>query len=163
MDNNTIYIIIIIFVIIFLVKLFTIRKLEHLTQSSDEAIQNLASLYNKDQLTIGTIKATQLFDESMGSNTTVKAYIDSKITTQINNLNAASANLQNQINSLNGALGQYVRKGPIDLRVSYNAGYGNPGRDNWPISISDNYFLRSWHTPGQDAAANALGGRFSIL
>jgi len=47
-----------IFLIIFLWKLFTIRKLEHLTAESDEAIQNLASLYNKDNLTIGNLIVT---------------------------------------------------------------------------------------------------------
>ena len=33
-------------------------KLEHLTPQSDEAIQNLASLYNKDELTIGKLNVT---------------------------------------------------------------------------------------------------------
>jgi len=61
MDNQTIYIIIAIFLIIFFVKFLTIskdNKLEHLTTQSDEAIQNLASLYNKDKLTIGSMDVT---------------------------------------------------------------------------------------------------------
>jgi hypothetical protein len=34
------------------------NKLEHLTPQSDEAIQNIASLYNKDKLTIGSLDVT---------------------------------------------------------------------------------------------------------
>ncbi len=60
MNKETIYIIIIVLVIIFIIKLLTIRKskLEHLTPISDEAIQNLSSLYNKDQLSITNLTAT---------------------------------------------------------------------------------------------------------
>lgn len=56
-----IYIVLIIFLIIFIIKLITVESfenLEHLTLQSDEAIQNLASLYNKDKLTIGNLNVT---------------------------------------------------------------------------------------------------------
>jgi hypothetical protein len=80
-----IYIIISIFLIILLAKIFIQDKLEHLTTNSDEAIQNVASLYNKDQLTIGNLNVTSnvtaeslnagsLIDRSM--NGKVKDYVD---------------------------------------------------------------------------------------
>jgi len=59
MNNQTIYIIIAIFLIIFFISILTISKrkdkLEHLTTQSDEAIQNIASLYNKDKLTVSRL------------------------------------------------------------------------------------------------------------
>ena len=58
MNNQTIIIIVVIFLIILFVKLFITKRqdnFEHLTTQSDEAVQNLASLYNKDQLTIGQL------------------------------------------------------------------------------------------------------------
>ena len=61
MNKLTLFVIISIFVIICLSKIYIVyckNKLEHLTVNSDEAIQNLASLYNTDQLTIGKINAT---------------------------------------------------------------------------------------------------------
>ena len=61
MNNLTLFVIISIFVIICLSKIYIVyckNNLEHLTANSDEAIQNLASLYNTDQLTIGKINAT---------------------------------------------------------------------------------------------------------
>jgi len=82
MNNLTIFVIIGIFLIILVSKLYIIpNKLEHLT-TSDEAIQNLSSLYNKDQITVSklvasTVNADQLFDKSMG-NVSVKTYIDNK-------------------------------------------------------------------------------------
>ena len=63
MNNQTIFIIIIIFLVIGLAKIYIIRNknLEHLTVASDEAIQNLSSLYNKDQLTIGKLQLGDKF------------------------------------------------------------------------------------------------------
>ncbi|ARF10075.1 hypothetical protein Indivirus_12_3 [Indivirus ILV1] len=60
MNQETIYLIAVVFVIIIVIKLLTMSKakLEHLTSTSDEAIQNIASLYNKDQMTIGNLTAT---------------------------------------------------------------------------------------------------------
>lgn len=47
-------IIIILFIVIFIAKLWS-QKLEHLTLKSDEAVQNLYSLYNKDNFYFGTL------------------------------------------------------------------------------------------------------------
>ncbi|ARF10074.1 hypothetical protein Indivirus_12_2 [Indivirus ILV1] len=60
MNQEIIYLIAVVFVIIIVIKLLTMSKakLEHLTSTSDEAIQNIASLYNKDQMTIGNLTAT---------------------------------------------------------------------------------------------------------
>lgn len=58
-------IIIVIFLIILIMKLFNYYNkerftgLEHLTLQSDEAIQNLASLYNQDNLTVGSLNVTR--------------------------------------------------------------------------------------------------------
>ena len=55
--NNMIFIIgIIILILVILILTRKPKKLEHLTQSN-EALQNLASLYNKDAMTIGNITA----------------------------------------------------------------------------------------------------------
>ena len=51
--NKNLIIIGIIIVILIGIILYNKSKLEHLTITSDEAIQNIASLYNKDELTIG--------------------------------------------------------------------------------------------------------------
>ena len=61
MNNQIIYIIIIVLIVILLITLLIIKKdkkLEHLSFESDEAIQNLASLYNKNELTIGKLNVT---------------------------------------------------------------------------------------------------------
>ncbi len=69
------YIIIIIFIVISIVKLLTSKrnKLEHLTQQSDEAIQNLASLYNKDKLTIGSMEITGPMTAATGNISTINS------------------------------------------------------------------------------------------
>ena len=131
MNKLLIFLIIIIFIILFAIKIYSIgsnslgsyslgshslgsRSLEHLTNQSDEAIQNLASLYNKDELTIGKLNVTgdssvtgnitggSLTDKSMGK--TVKEYIDSQIanlTNQINGVSARVTTAQNGVNNLN--------------------------------------------------------------
>ena len=60
MNNLIIFIIIIILLIIFLHRLCIKQsgKLEHLTPESDEAIQNVASLYNANKMTIGQLNST---------------------------------------------------------------------------------------------------------
>jgi hypothetical protein len=58
MNRNNVILIISIFIIIFVSKLMSIRMFEHLTPISDEAIQNVASLYNTDKLTIGNLVVT---------------------------------------------------------------------------------------------------------
>jgi hypothetical protein len=90
------------------------NKLEHLTQKSDEAIQNIASLYNKDQLTIGSLNVTgeanagtltagSVTDNSMGS--TIKTYVDEKVKEAVNQLNT---NLDTQVNNLNNNLNNQI-------------------------------------------------------
>ncbi len=69
MMQETIFIIVIIFVVILAIKWLSMQKLEHLTPTSDEAIQNVASLYNKDQLTITNLTAT---GNTSLNNTTIK-------------------------------------------------------------------------------------------
>ena len=62
--NTTINIlfIVIIIAIIIIYYLISSKKLEHLTNQSDEAIQNLASLYNEDKLTIKDLNVTGNFN-----------------------------------------------------------------------------------------------------
>jgi len=56
--NINILFLVIIIAIIIIYYLISNRNFEHLTNQSDEAIQNLASLYNKDELTIGKLNVT---------------------------------------------------------------------------------------------------------
>ena len=58
MNQQTIIIILLVIIIVVLIYIIKNKKLEHLTVNSDEAIQNLASLYNKDELTITNLVAT---------------------------------------------------------------------------------------------------------
>lgn len=58
MTNTIVFIIILIFLMICLAIVYSIKNLEHFTTQSDEAIQNVASLYNKDNLTIGSMNVT---------------------------------------------------------------------------------------------------------
>lgn len=58
MNYQTIIIIVLVIIIVLILITNNKEKLEHLTSQSDEAIQNLASLYNKDQLTITNLVAT---------------------------------------------------------------------------------------------------------
>jgi len=138
--------------------------------SSDEAIQNIASLYNQGKLevtdftstgtaTLGTanitnVNAQSITDASVGS--TMKVMRD---------------NLQGQITALKtyveGPLTQWiigqdnlrVSKGPINLVASYN--YDGNSRTNWPVLVSDNYFLRA-HPNASNNQTN-VGATFSIL
>lgn len=59
MDLNIIIIFFLFIVMILLMMILYNKKLEHLTVQSDEAIQNISSLYNKDQLTIGNLNVTK--------------------------------------------------------------------------------------------------------
>ena len=54
---NILFVIVLLILLIMFYMLF-FNKLEHLTNQSDEAIQNVASLYNKDELTIGSMTIT---------------------------------------------------------------------------------------------------------
>jgi hypothetical protein len=70
MDRNCIYIIIFVLLILFIfIKISNRRKFEHLT--NDEAVKNVASLYNTDQLTATNLIAT-------GSTTTPKLQLGNK-------------------------------------------------------------------------------------
>ncbi|MCJ7636269.1 MAG: hypothetical protein MUO21_02135, partial [Nitrososphaeraceae archaeon] len=130
--NNTIYIIIIIFVIIFLVKLFTIRKSEHLTQTSDEAIQNLASLYNKDKLTVTNLTVP----ESANLNNAIINTITATNLTVPGNANINNA----KITTING---RNIFAELDDLRV--NVVFPVPwDQSKWVKHIQDNnYFNRN--------------------
>lgn len=82
--NNITLIIIIIFLVIIVIKLLSIRKYEHLTPQSDEAIQNLANMYNKDQVIFDNVSAKNTQSENID---TKKIKIgDWTITTCGNNL-----------------------------------------------------------------------------
>ena len=59
MDNLTIFIIIFIIGIILAIYLVSRSKLEHLT-SNDEAIQNIANMYNIDKLTVKDAQIDEL-------------------------------------------------------------------------------------------------------
>jgi hypothetical protein len=118
MDNFNIFVIIGIFVIICLAILCIVcfkNKLEHLTMESDEAIQNLASLYNVDQLTIGKLNATgivqaeQLVDASLGPNMTVKAYIDAKIAALNAQITATNATVASNWSYVTGSFTDWVK------------------------------------------------------
>ena len=136
MNKFLIFLIIIIFIILFAIKIYSIgsnslssyslgsrslgsrslgsRSLEHLTNQSDEAIQNLASLYNKDELTIGKLNVTgdssvtgnitggTLTDKSMGK--TVKEYIDFQIANLTNQINGVSARVTTAQNGVNASV-----------------------------------------------------------
>lgn len=200
MNKKTMYIIAIILVVIFIVKLLTMRKskLEHLTPTSDEAIQNLASLYNKDKLTIGSMNITgtataesvvsgpisttkiqfgKQFDILPGiddNDTYIRIY--KRGVTPNTNWNAADYNsialadvhsfsagqsmtsLDKRISALEGSC---VRKGPVTISASYGNAFGN-ARNNIPLRISDNYYLRAWYNPNEDNAANSLGSQLTI-
>jgi len=125
MTNQTIYIIIAIFLVIFFVKLLTIskhqnNKLEHLTSQSDEAVQNLASLYNKDQLTIAKITATgSITDKSMNTNT-IKEYIDAVATSAQKQIDAINA----RITAIEGREANYASIGTSTFRIK-NTSTGN--------------------------------------
>jgi len=70
MDRNCIYIIIFVLLILFIfIKISNRRKFEHLT--NDEAVKNVASLYNTGQLTATNLTAT-------GSTTTPKLQLGNK-------------------------------------------------------------------------------------
>ena len=131
MNKFLIFLIIIIFIILLAIKIYSIgsnslssyslgsrslgsRSLEHLTNQSDEAIQNLASLYNKDELTIGKLNVTgdssvtgnitggTLTDKSMGK--TVKEYIDSQIANLTNQINGVSARVTDAQNGVDASV-----------------------------------------------------------
>ena len=149
MDNLTIFVIISIFLIICLAKLYIVcfkNKLEHLTAESDEAIQNVASLYNTDQLTIGkilakgTVQAEQLVDASMGNNVTVKAYIDAKIAALSTQLASTNATVAANNAYVTGPFTDWV-KSQDGLRLLYGGSYKLSKRDDsymWgmPVTIS---------------------------
>jgi uncharacterized membrane protein len=153
---NKLIIIICVFLSIFLVKLYSIEKLEHLTLQSDEAIQNLSSMYNKDQLTIGALNVTGIAtansftDRSM--NTTIKAYIDAKIaavyakaavlTGQINAVSTRTTNAQNGVNSLNSST---VKKNiDFTLRARTNSYNRQPGIFNISDGLSPRLYTSTY-------------------
>jgi hypothetical protein len=131
---NKLIIIICVFLSIFLMKLYSIEKLEHLTNQSDEAIQNIASLYNKDQLTIGALNVTgkatansftanSFTDKSM--NTTIKAYIDAKasaLTRQIYAVSSRATSAQNGVNVIRSQANSLQAQ--VNQRVVINGRYG---------------------------------------
>jgi hypothetical protein len=100
MNNLTIFTIISIFLIICLAKIYIVcfrNNLEHLTMESDEAIQNLASLYNVDQLTIGKINST---GNMIAAGTVESEQLQTKNvntnTVQTNTINAGKLQLGNK-------------------------------------------------------------------
>ena len=58
MNNLIVFIVICIICIILVTYLVSINKLEHLTIQSDEAIQNINSMFNKDKLIITNANIT---------------------------------------------------------------------------------------------------------
>ena len=156
MNNFTIFIVVSIFLIIYLIKLYIIstNNTEHLTSQSDEAIQNLASLYNKDNLTIGNINATgtvtagtvtagKLIDNSLGTNMSVASYIQNQIGVLTNTV----ASLDSKIADINVQLGD-SRKYPgvnITQRIDWlgaNAIYKGRG---YKLSKDDDGYM--WGKP----------------
>jgi hypothetical protein len=130
MNKLTVFVIISIFVIICLSKIYIVyckNNLEHLTVNSDEAIQNVASLYNTDQLTIGKINATgivkaeQLIDASLNS-PSVKAYIDDKIAAINTKIAATDAKVASDWNYVIGPLTEWI-KAQDNMRVTAGGWY----------------------------------------
>ena len=165
MNNLTLFVIISIFVIICLAKLYIVyckNKLEHLSVSSDEAIQNLASLYNTDQLTIGKLNVTdtvtagpltsaKLIDLSLGD--TVKNYIDSKIATHTAQIAATNAALAAQTGRIDWlANNSVIRTTPYTMRFTGLTYSGNGGGNTGQVQMGGGYALY-----GHDDA-NAVAG-----
>ena len=120
--------------------------------SSDEAIQNISSLYNQGNLTVTQITTPKIIGQpniAFSGNVSVPGTITSP------SLDAMTANLANQMNQIN-QLSQrianvengYVKKGPISLIANYsNTPCGHAG-SNREVSISDGWFLRAYPNDG---------------
>lgn len=130
--------------------------------SSDEAIQNLASLYNQSNLTVTQITTPKIIGQSgltINGNVAIPGTISSP------SLDTINSNLTNQLNQINQLANRitnlennYVKKGPINLFANYTTDpCGMPGNSR-PITISDNWFLRAYPIDG----ATNCKAQFSI-
>ena len=145
MNTFELIVIIIIFLIIFLVKIYNIKKLEHLTTQSDEAVQNLASLYNKDQLTIGKINVVN--DANLKNATIEEAKIQ-------------NSTIQNGIIQNGTIQNGTIQNGTAKLLKMDKLQFG----DKWLISATGDFYtndtwLRFMNAAGTgyaDFAANGL-------
>jgi hypothetical protein len=68
MKRNTIIVILLVILLVILV--YTTTKNEHLTPQSNEAIQSVASIYNKQQMTLDNLNVTQKITGNLTGNVT---------------------------------------------------------------------------------------------
>jgi len=107
--------------------------------TNDEAIQNIASLYNKEQMKVKNLEVT---GELIGPT------ITDAITKLEKSIAAQVARLDRKINGVAGQFGGYVKKGTgYGIRANYT--HGGKKHSN-PLSISDGWHPRAMGHGGQD-------------
>jgi len=179
--NITILIIgIIIIILVILILTNKPEKLEHLTFQSEEALQNLASLYNKDAMTIGKITALNqmnvgktgiVMNKSTGK---VDLYIDGDIHVNGNiymnpdmdgnpKTSGSSAIIFGSLGmreygghlSMINAVGSAgMPKGGVLFLARNDGGIWSPGSSDLSIPKIMNIISRDWNTQAGGDAAN---------
>jgi len=136
--------------------------------TNDEAIQNIASLYNQANLNVTQITTPKIVgtpNVAVTGNISIPGTITSPSLDNINNtINTNVTNLTNQLNAITARIksveDSYVKRGSdINLLVTNSAVKCGTAATRNKVLVSDNWFLRAWPIAGQ---ALDCGAQFSI-